>query len=329
MRKIHLVLSGMFLGAFAFGGEFSYTIRNFGATVYGCHGTAANLAETFETATGIKPVKSRCLSEKADGYTIEITYVADKSLPVVSTSQATGGLSPLGRYASRQACDAAIAEEVDIFKAETRLTPAIVGCSRDGISSEKWAWYPRIDAFGDSLKRPQKAGYQFFSVPQGMDGKTLRDKIFASLKARDIRPVALIFRSQMAYGEAALHFYAADRLKLQMFELTRNASLAACQAQDAELDSLFTGDPNPPLVHYCGKPVMGAASELNALFIGDPTVEFRPSTERFKTVGECEAARPTLIQYYQQTLKLPVRGGFCGFDPFARDYRVTLVEDRT
>ncbi len=116
-------------------------------------------------------------------------------------------------------------------------------------------------------------------------------------------------------------------MNFTLIEFTRNASLAACQAQDAQVDSLFAGDDNAPLVHYCGKPVMGAASELNVLFVGDLNVDVRPSKERYKSEGECEAARPGLITYYQQTLKLPVRGGFCGMDPIERDYRVTLIED--
>lgn len=327
MRTNVLGLTGLMLSGLAYAGEFIYQVRNYPTQPAGCHETATKLGQDFEKATGIKATKSRCLDETKDGYLLEVAYRADKPLTLVSTSQVYGGTGSIGRYPTREKCEASTVDEGQIFRDETGLTPAFSVCVRDGISDEKWAWYPRIDAFGNATKRPQMAGYPFFGVPQGMTGVELRDKIFAAMKAKGIRPVGLIFRSHLVYGEATVHYYSADRLKFKLLEFTRNASVAHCQAQNAEVDALFANDHNGPLVHYCGKPVMGAASELNVLFVGDLNVDIRPSAERYKTQPECEAARPGLITYYQQTLKLPVRGGFCGMDPFENDYRVTLIED--
>ena len=327
MRTI-LFLATFSLASFA--AEQAYKIKKYPAQANGCHETAADLGARFQQATGIAPIRSRCLDEGAKGYQIEITYESEKALPLVSTYGPRGGITPLGRYASREACENAADNELKMFVEETELKPVVSFCTIDGVDSEKVIWFPRIDAFGQAKRTPQMGYYHYFAIPKGMTGTQIRDSIFAGLTAKGLRPVAVVFRSRMVYGEAAIHYYGPTREKFLMLEPTRTDTVEQCLGQHQELQAAFVGTANPPLVSYCGNPVIGS-SEMNVLFVGPLTFVLRASAESFKSMAECEAQRPALIAYYKDKLKLPIRLGLCSrptADAESKGYRVSLFEDK-
>ncbi len=308
-------------------GEFRYEIKGYPKQTNGCHATAANLGVGFEQATGISPTSSQCLVDTAEGYTIEINYAANEKLPLVSTSKTYSSIAFLGRYPSQAMCETALSTEKDIFTSETGLKVALAFCTVDGITGDKFLWYPRIDGFGATKKGFFSSGYQFFSVPNGMTGIVLRDKVIAGLADRGVHAVGMVFRSKMVYGEAAVYYYSTNRFTFSMNEYTKVNSLADCLAQDAEVDALFAGTSNPPLAHYCGKPMIGK-TELNVLFAGEPGLRNRPSMERFASFEDCQSQRASLVDYYKVQLKLGVRGGLCSQDVDKGDYFLMLFVER-
>ncbi len=324
MRTTLLAIAFFTLPAIA--GNFSYLIKNHPAQPKGCHETAADIGARFQQATSIVPTRSRCMEETELGYRIEISYTAEKPVELVSTSKAWGSITGIGRYATIANCQAAMDQEAKIFVEETGLKVALNFCARDGLSGGKNVWYPRIDGFGTAKRTPQMSTYHFFGVPKGIDGPTIRERIFAGLRARGIRPVALVFRSHMAYGDAAVHYYGEDRINLELIEATKVATLEQCEAQNLELAAAYVGHANPPLVHYCGLPLIGNEFELNVLFTGKYP-EVRSSSEKFKTFADCEAERSTLVTFYKQTLKLPILLGLCSRGKLERQFSIALFEE--
>lgn len=314
----------------SFAMEFKYTLKNYPVQPSGCHETAAEIGTRFQQATGIATLTSRCLDDSADGYRIEVTYEAEQPAALVSTYTPRGGITPLGRYATKATCEAALAEETKLFEEETTLKALLAYCAIDGVDSEKVKWFPRIDAFGQAKRAPQMGYYHYFAIPKGMDGKQIREKIFAGLTQRGLRPIAVVFRSRLAYGEAAVHYYGSRGEKFAMVEPTRTPTIEICLAQNQELQNAFVGAANPPLVSYCGNALVGG-SELDVLFLEPLQIDLRPSAERFKTFAECEAQRPALITYYKEKLKRPVRLGLCTAptaDAASRGHRVVMFEDK-
>ena len=293
----------------AYAGTLTYKLPGFPKIQSDCGALASELGDKFKAATNLEVDIALCTGESADGFNIEITYLAEAPLAVVSSWPRFHSIYSLGRFKTRQDCEARLASDEVEFQRNTLLTPVFSFCSKYDSSDKGWS--PRIDAFGKPDKNYFVSGFHIYALPKEPASLKLREKLAADLSRKNAFFVDLSVRSSMAYGEVVVHYYANDRLAFEMTDTLRTATEAECASQLSEVEQGFSTSKNPPAVLFCGRPTLGGRWELDMLFIGSVPLRNLESLEVFKDFAACRSALPQLKAKYAANLKKEIPAIAC------------------
>lgn len=316
--------SFLFAGLVAQGATFEYKLAGYPASEQGCHAQANNLGTEFSKTTGTKVVSSLCLGEKDDFRTFSIRYQSDKELRVV-TNQGRSLHDPAGRYKTFEDCEEEIDNVADRFAKATGLPSTFAFCTPVR-ASQRFPFAPRVDGFGEPKLEPLIGGYLIFGVPKKITGPQYRAAIASALAGVGAQFDALVIHSQMAYARVSIHYFGNKEVDFNLQEHTKTDTEKQCLAQIGQLQTIYKKG-GPALV-YCGHVHVGNQYEINALYLGSPSLTTRESVESYKTFADCEADRERLVRFYQKDLGQDVRGGLCTRLVGERSYKVALFEPR-
>lgn len=275
-----------------------------------CNVLAKEIAEKFEEHSGKTVSFSMCTGATAVGYTIELRYESDVPLNIVTTWPLGGGYYEMGRFKTRELCDASLEEDRRTFEAQTMLSATFGYCTSNGLDST-YPFGPRIQAFGKSARNYFVSGLMLFSVPK--DQKlSLRPELTESLGRANAHFVDAKAVSKMTYLEIAIHYYAEKRLLFEVDDKVVTQTYEECELQRAEAMKYLTHPDSPLVKSYCGTEAFGSWALTN-IFMNNP---FRStsSIETFGNFKDCRAALPTLVSKYGATAKGKLVGGSCSLE---------------
>ncbi len=290
---------------------------------------ALNLWREFAAHTGLAVTQSACLADTEEGWNIRIRYVAEKRLETVSNFDHFSVLTSMGRYKKIEECQKDLPDLRTEFEAASGIKPAFAYCSQVRFGGERYPFAPRIEGFGTPRLKPFASSYLYFSLPAEISAKEYRDRVREALQARGAVYSALLSHSSLGGSTIVVHYYAKSKLDFELKTLSHVDTEAQCKPQIPEIEAIYGGSHNPPVLAYCGQSL--GTWDTMALFIGVEGLRTRESFDRFQDFVTCESAIVRLITYYREVLKQDIKGGVCSrhrevLEP--SDIRIVLFEPR-
>lgn len=271
-----------------------------------CHAVAATIERDFVAATGIANATGRCADITPTQFAMEITYLAEAPLKLVSTED--GSIGSNGVYARLATCELAVQREKDHFEAATGLTAVVAYCQRLESNAGR-PYVARVDGFGEPTVRPFISWTMLLDPPATTTVEDLEADVEAAFRARgfDVRSLRI---SQGFYGDAYLRYYAEEKIRITSDEMARLATLDDCAEQMEIAQRMPHAQVLPPLAVYCAS---GLSSYYVKGFYQDlPSRTSLDSAERFPTYAACQRGRAALVSAYATRMGA-ISDGLCTF----------------
>jgi hypothetical protein len=315
----------------SFGAEiFSYKLRNYPVALEKCEATSKALAEKLSTATGVKIYNTSCKKDWA-GTAIEIQYVADDSLLLVSTDmRAITVNEQVGSYKTYAECTADQKAQQGLFAAATGLTPVISYCYSDSSLTEA-PFVSRIDAFGDTAVFPFQYVGRISGVP-AEDVSGLKQQIQKKVEAEGFRVAKVVIAAEDRMNKTdhnlGILYYGKRPRNWQNFSgYFSFGSTAICAAEKAYLSKALTTVKAEPLAFFCSWDPMLFTAHFEAFAHSQsPWIKSEKGPKTYSKYAECAADREPMISFYKTTLgKDPVSAICEQTRSYPSTYRLQLL----
>lgn len=309
--------------------RFTFLLKGYPREQANCLSLASKLGEKFQQATGVQVDLVNCTAESKDSFDVQIEYFLDNPVPAVSTWPHATGVYPIGRFTNRKECEDRLAVESLEFQRQIGLFPTFAYCFNSARSDvpfdrKERSWGPKIIAFGKSAIRYRLGVFQLFALPKDPKSMQLRAKLGQALETKHAKFVDLVVQSNGSYADIVVHYYSEKEVLFNMFEDIRSKSYDECEVQRADIEAMFMASPNPPVVSFCGAPLVASSWEHDVLFLNGMPYRKLETFEKFSTFSECRANLQALKTSHAIELKKEIKGGACSYSIDNNLYRALL-----
>lgn len=308
-----------FIGSFAENcfadGIQTYRIGWYSQNEAACEKDSAAIGTKFQTTTGFPILATSCERIFGGKLDVVIQYQADDPITPVSTF--TEFNDAQGLYATRQECEANLANEKAIFEEATSLSALIAFCfaPRNPSPSNPHPFIMRIDGFGTPKLRPYSHSNLIYdaspdSSPAELTG-TL-NQAFATNK--DIFHPVTLFDQTDGHSRILIKYYAPRRQSILTDLVASFENVKTCKIYLPMIQKLFEEFGIVGAHSFC---LGERSSRTSPLYLvgsaaGAYTFERVPLT--FKNRLQCETALPDLISRYATIYESNLVKGFCSYE---------------
>jgi hypothetical protein len=231
-----------------------------------------------------------------DGSRVQLVvdYSAESELALVSTAKPQWSSIDFPGYAeTEEACLATLAEQSDLFAAQTTLTPHAAYCTQD---AEDDLWYARVDAFGESEITPQISGFYTF-------GRILQTEAefratIASAAERSAFPLAGVgLRPSIGMMRISLTTYGTERRRSELVEELRLPSEEQCEEAVVAIQEIA-----PHHALFCTYVSITGAFEVNVLALGAKAYATYSPTQAYENFAACDADKQRVRDQFNDRL---------------------------
>lgn len=315
----------------SFGAEiFSYKLRSYPVALEKCQDTAKALAEKLSAATTVKIYNTSCTKDWA-GTAIEIQYIADDSLLLVSTDMRAVTINDqVGSYKSYAECIADQKAQQSIFTTATGLSPVISYCYSDSSLSEA-PFISRIDGFGDTAIFPFQYVGRISGVPTE-DVAALKVQIQKKVQSEGFQVAKIVIAAEDRMNKTdhnlGILYYGKRPRNWQNFSgYFSFGSAAICAAEKTYLSRALTTVKADPLAAFCSwDPILFTAHFEAFAQSQSPWIKSEKGPKTYSKYEECAADREPMISFYKATLgKDPVSALCERTRSYPSTYRLQLL----
>jgi hypothetical protein len=292
-----------------------------------CALAAADLGERFAAATGLAPAATRCVRDGGRYYDLEITYLADQALPVVTTAPRDGDVLDRGPFTSPEACAEGLPAQAEQFRAETGLEPVVAACRMyEDPGGRRYAHW--IEGLGAAAHAPHVfAEETYYGYP--LDRTTdLAARIRTALEARGVSVYRVSVGLEIITTQLVVGYYAPAEIALDLHGPYVVTSADRCRALAASLAEPFAAAGEAALAGWCTNDSI--TSGFAAYVFADATgsrLREQVAAPTFADLDACDADRARIEDLYRTGESLDVVGSVCTRIPDATgeyEYKVTL-----
>ena len=328
LRKLILTstlwgVSGLSMAQISPAQSYLYRLRDYPKTANNCHAEAASLAERFTQITGAQ-ARGECTEMTDTAYDISMIYTSNQEIPLVTTYPEMLLQDRIHIFATEAACKQQLPIEAGYFREKTSLEPFVQFCAMNETYYGKKTWAIRIDAFGDTPKRPFWAESSMLGNVSGMS-ETAAEQFISESYRRSGIDARIVYLRQDDKGERqfSMLYYHDKPLDIKIEVLSAHLDNSTqCAAELARVRSVVpTGSPHAlfctdnPYTH--SNEVLGVL-ELRSWF------RQTYSVERFKDYADCDANRESTLETYRTTAGRNVLTGLCTL--VGGQWRLNLLE---
>ena len=227
---------------------------------------------------------------------VEISYRAEER--IIETSTEASAFAPQVLYDNVEACQEDLGNQIEIFKTETGLDPALTYCFSSKYSSDDAGIV--IKAFGLGRKQAMMLGFNLYGTVANHSG----DSFFAMwnewFAQRDIKLAKIYGESRLAYLSLGLLLYGAEPIRLADRIVGKVSSKELCLSAEAELKVALGSTTPQAAVTYCTMPNGPQRGfELNIVTESGGDLRVFERAEFFETEELCLQQKATLNELYR------------------------------
>lgn len=329
-RTLHWVLSVLFFCGLSIAREprtYAVWLRYIPAQEKNCHELAQELALRFTQITGLEGA-GRCQSITKKGMTVEIRYVANEALELLSSMPEIGFPGEGFEFGSRRQCEAQISSEEAAFEKTTGQKPVMAFCNFQENYYGRQRWGLVMYGFGNLALRPQWASSLFPGQPSSAQVQKILDDVKTQLNhsQMDVR-LPFLQDDDKGHLRLTLMYYGRYGEQIKSFSLAEINSLTECENEMQELRKLQQTNPAITTLGYCIHNPYHRGADLVAVIDVTRWYQVKYAVESFTGYEDCRNQRPTLVPYYQNVVKDPVVAGFC--TKYGSEWKLLLIEKNT
>lgn len=310
-----LVVAGsLVMTTAATAGDFQYKIRNFPSTAADCPAHANALSDRFADLTGADVYTAECTTVSSRAQEIVLRYTAAQVVPYTSTAMPLHFMvDSYATYQTRDACAAAMSQEIEVFKVQTGLEILTSFCVED-TSTSYYPWIARIDGVG--RQEPLK---QVYATTQMVFGRVLTltlnefvDRTRTAFASRGAVLRSALVRPSFGMGHAVMTYYHIDNISLDNQRYAEFKTLDQCKSELPHVDVALQNVGRPSLVTFCAEAYTGALPEIQSLIFRDNAARYYSSADRWPTFEACVAGRDGVLARLRERGRNVV-GSICNF----------------
>lgn len=288
-----------------------------------CPAIASAVASDFEALTGLTVTRTSC-AQREDGLSdIRVTYAADaEALLVTTNAEETPEVNP-GRFATRAACEAAVASEEAAFAAATGLQPVIAYCKPTN-SVFPDSWLARIDSFGSAAQSPYYVGTSVSDAPLTGGLVGLKADVERLLVDHGKAVQWVDIKSSAGVHQITALVYGDGKTDLRGDSYAKVRDLAQCASERRQLDASFAAGAVGQSLTFCTRG-LGGAYGVWGITVDSVLAYPSRSDESFASYEECDQSRQDVLDHYRTVRGEAVVGGLCTYERLWRRWNVNLI----
>lgn len=272
---------------------------------------------------------ARCVDPGSYGslphWQIEISYTAPSQLPVVSTHEVFSYFKP--HYPTREACEATIDQEKEIFARQTKLPIFLSYCVIPSYSTDSWEI--NVTSFGRPERRPYAASSNVFGTILGHDRESFNSMISREFAKYGFEVAQVSLESALTHQNLAVRYYGQELIRFEETNIADFQTPAECtelvnQTQsalnEADLKNFGVYCERDPLVRT-GATLIGLTQSPTSLLVINPGTVY-------ETLESCQASKDAVTDHYRTNLRRDIKASFCSFKPDTKKFAVILVEKK-
>lgn len=256
----------------------------------------------------------KCAEEGKIGLNLDISYVAEAPLPLVSTYEDDYTIYSQSSNSNRAECEKALPVEKDLFYRNMGIQPFLAYCFLD--PRPRMPEYPyaiRIDGFGTPKARFRISGFIIDNLLT--DFNSLSEQVEASMYLAGDRVATIRYshKSSEILNFFTIRHYTTRSGFLTSKSIGKIKPLAACEAERARLVSVPKKYPNFIHAFFCDRGKYSSDISFNVGYFdpvspSTPTkrVTFSTAPDTYKSLLACDLDRSRIDQFYRETLKKEV-----------------------
>lgn len=345
MKYFLFILVGFSQGSFA-ENLFQYHFDGYPKIHSDCKVAARELANEFAQAVGVTITGSKCRRDNIRSYDLDVFYSAPTE-PLINSS------GRWGVYRSLQSCKEALGQEKEFIEKNEGLSSFMSYCAEDGESgkmlSQQTRYTPVILTLGKPLTVVRTLAVILYDGAYLSSQKELQE-IFEKSNQEGL-PLLNLLVDELDYNsqlwmrfafppeESKKNLEKSYHVKtgLEGFFSTEfdtgpdpmhGKSKEQCEIQKSFAEKTFNPYFSKPVVWFCMWDKMLERSHLYHLRINPDETNFvritpgkdgAPFANEYETREECEADRPTVMNYYREKFGHEVAGGLCSWKLASHD----------
>ena len=281
------------------------------ASIEDCRAVARTIGAQFANNAGVEAV-GLCLDISDSAYDIQIRYDADERLRPISTTRAGFSMGGHGFFATREECEAVLADEADVFTAQTGLTPLFDPyCFDEGGFENDTPWMFRIDGLGEAAVLPRLESATLWGQVLGYSRSTFFAGLMEGLANTGLEARHIRLDSSFGYGNLSIFLYSEDNHRIESGYYAKLNSVEACEAELARFNAAVEG--TDTLITFCAAQHVGGRAEVSGLFLDVYPFGSLDSLEVFADYESCTAGRDSVIAGYRAD-GLDIADGLCSLN---------------
>jgi hypothetical protein len=300
-----------------------YRLVDLPATEAGCAAEATSLGARIAAQTGVEIFAARCQQDWGASYYVDVTYVADAPLNVVSTVNGDDDVYHQGLYRNAEACTADLASQTERFRRATGIEPLVAYCS-DERSSSDHSIALTIEGFGTPGRAPRFFARQIFGSIQGD-----RDAIAAHMAerlgaTRGADVFGAVLASETMESRFALSYYGDADLRLTDHGDFAFAASETCDAMRERFEGILSTAGEEVVGSFCARRDVSSTTELHVVSLvdhGDLVTDIAPVD--YASRRECRAQIDATVAVYRDQYHRDVFDAECAIVG-GRDYYVVV-----
>lgn len=325
MRSLLTMVAGLLMAGSAAADQFDYNLNGYPTSIGSandCRNVARQLADKFLEGTEATSALGLCTDFSATAYDILIRYESEARMQIVSSVNAGPVFTNRGFFATKEDCDAVLAEEREVFELETGL-PVLFEpyCFAEEDQGNPQPWMFRLEAVGDAVNSPRLETVPVFGSIQDFSRQSFLQATFDGLLRLGLNPRYAKFRSSIGMGYVVVYLYSPENHRLESTEFAVLDSVENCASELQRFN--LVAENLPVVINFCTVQWPSARAEVSSIFLDQKPFDMLYSLEYFSSYAACAAGRDAVIQEYRGA-GLDVADGLCGLDAEER-WKVVLL----
>jgi len=279
-----------------------------------CSAAATEIGARFKEITGHHVLAAACQRTFSWKLDVVIQYQAPAPVKLVSTRSEFA--SSQGTFQTREACEAELENEKELFTLETGLHVVVAYCyPESSLSSEnRFPFVSRVDGFGMPRVRPFVFTASLYQKPD-FKADHLEDMIAASLEQiESVKNPRLRADFTGSLPRLVVKYYSTRQRALALESIASFERTELCESQRTIIDGLLSEFGVVGTASYCAREQFSEVTRhyYFGLVAGAFKTVIVPGT--FANRSHCESALPGLLANYQAAFPAANVKVLCSFE---------------
>jgi hypothetical protein len=272
---------------------------------------------------------ARCVDNGSHGplarWDVEISYTAEKQLPIVSTYEVFSYFRP--QFKTKEACIATIDSEKEIFTRQTKLDIFSAYCVIPSYSSDSWEI--NVTSFGNPERRPYAVSSNVFGTILGHTRETFTDMMSREFAKFGFEVAQLTVENALSHQNLAVRYYGDQTIRLEEMTISEFQNPTDCTQLVEDTQRILNDSDLRSFGVYCAKDPLARTGAALVSMSQTPSqmLIIKPETV-YESIEACATAKPAVVDHYISDLKRDIKTGYCSFNGSSKKFSIVMIEKK-